>query len=110
MDADSIRDVLPGVRRTLGIAVLPKIVTSPDVACPVSAGIFRPLVIFPQRLVERISPNQLRDVLGHEIAHVLRRDHVVVLIQHIVGAVFWPHPLVYWAESTSQPRAGGGLR
>ena len=48
------------------------------------------------RLPRSLEPNQLRDVLVHEIAHVLRWDPLVALLQQIAAVLYWPHPLVHW--------------
>lgn len=33
-------------------------------------------------------------MLIHELAHVARRDLIVVVLQNLAAAAFWPHPLV----------------
>src|SRR5262249_50406197 len=37
-----------------------------------------------------------RDVLIHEAAHLREGHHRVAVLQQLVGALFWPHPLVHW--------------
>ncbi|WP_417376251.1 M56 family metallopeptidase [Gimesia maris] len=73
---------------------LPELVLSVHVSGPVSAGLFRPRVIFPEQLASQIAPEALRDIFIHEIAHSVRRDQVILLIQNLVSALFWLHPLV----------------
>ena len=72
----------------------PALVTSPLVSGPLAAGILRPKVVLPTQLVETVAADELTDVLIHEIAHVVRRDQIVVLVQNLVAAIYWPHPLV----------------
>ena len=43
-----------------------------------------------------MSRDELRDVLVHECAHVVRRDTLVGLIQRAADVLFWPYPLVRW--------------
>jgi hypothetical protein len=57
--------------------------------------LFFPRVILPESLPERSTSHQLRDVLLHECAHVLRRDSWVRLLQRLAGVLFWVHPLVH---------------
>ena len=73
---------------------LPELVLSAHVSGPVSAGLFRPRVIFPEQLADQIAPKALRDIFIHEIAHSVRRDQVILLIQNLVSALFWLQPLV----------------
>ncbi len=87
--------IVEGVCGPLGVQSLPKIACSSRVAGPTVVGIVRPVLILPTRLVGILSPTELRDILLHETAHVLRRDPLVVLLQRVLGAVFWPHPLVH---------------
>ncbi|WP_417379924.1 M56 family metallopeptidase [Gimesia sp.] len=73
---------------------LPELVLSTHVSGPVSAGLWRPRVVFPIQLANQITPEALRDILIHEIAHSIRRDQVILLIQNLVSALFWFHLIV----------------
>ena len=72
----------------------PQLVTSNVVSGPIAAGVLRSKVVLPEGLVEQVDPESIADVLVHEVAHVVRRDQIVVLLQNIVSAIYWPHPLV----------------
>jgi beta-lactamase regulating signal transducer with metallopeptidase domain len=96
LDARRYADVLDEVRAALGAAVLPPVETSPRVAGPAAGGLFRPRVLLPEGLAETLTGSQLRDVLIHECAHLLRRDPLVGLLQRLAEALFWPHPLVHY--------------
>ena len=52
----------------------------------------------PEGLAEAIPGDALRDILVHECAHILRGDTRVGLIQRLLGVVYWPHPLVHYAN------------
>jgi beta-lactamase regulating signal transducer with metallopeptidase domain len=86
--------VLDAVRRGLGVEKLPPIRTAPLAPGPAAAGVLLPCVLLPEGLVDTLDDRQLRDVLIHECAHLLRRDPLVGLLQRLVGAFFWPHPLL----------------
>lgn len=73
---------------------LPPVFTSPRVVSPVAIGLFRPAVILPEGLTERLSPVQLRQVLLHESAHVAFRHTFGGVIERVVRLLLWPHPLV----------------
>lgn len=73
---------------------VPTLVLSSDVSGPIAAGIRSPKVVLPTAFVRQINSEQLRDILIHEVAHIVRGDQLVVLLQNIVEAVFWMHPLV----------------
>ncbi len=94
VDPDEIRRSLEHRPRYVGISRLPAIAISWRVGAPVTAGVFRPTVILPEQMFKRLKLDQLHDVLVHECAHVIRRDHLVSLLQRVVHILFWPHPLI----------------
>ena len=53
---------------------------------PLAVGFSRPSVVLPERLIGVASENEIRDVLVHEVAHIVRRDHLVVLLQELAGS------------------------
>src|SRR5207244_2245760 len=70
--------------------------SSPGLLEPGVVGLFRPILLLPAGIVERLTPRQLEAVLAHEMCHVRRRDNSTSAIHMIVEAVFWFHPLVWW--------------
>ena len=75
-------------------AVEPKFAFSDAVSGPIAAGVFGGTVVLPRHLVNQVDAANLANVLIHEVAHVARRDQIVILIQNLVAALYWPHPLV----------------
>jgi bla regulator protein blaR1 len=59
-------------------------------------GIFRPVLLLPERITERLMPEQLQAIIAHELCHIRRRDNLSAAIHMVVEAVFWFHPLVWW--------------
>jgi uncharacterized protein (TIGR03435 family) len=62
-------------------------------------GIFRPVLLLPEGILERLTPAQLQAVLAHELCHARRRDNLAAAVHMLVEAVFWFHPLVWWIGS-----------
>ena len=107
-----LRPVLSEIRRILGIDELPRVFLWLDEKLritPFTAGIFRPAVVLPKNLLETLDGDELRDILVHEFAHILRRDPAVGLFERIAKIMFWPYPPVRLV-SRNLARAGGGLR
>jgi uncharacterized protein (TIGR03435 family) len=59
-------------------------------------GVFKPVLLLPEGITERLTPPQLEAVLSHELCHVRRRDNLTATIHMTVEAIFWFHPLVWW--------------
>ncbi len=65
---------------------------------PLLWGWHRPMVVVPRQLINDLSPQQLRGIIAHEIAHFLRRDHWANLFVFIVKVLLWWNPVVWWAD------------
>jgi len=63
---------------------------------PGLAGIFRPLILLPESLAQKLSKSEIDAILAHELCHYRRRDNLAALVQMLVEAVFWFHPLVWF--------------
>lgn len=63
---------------------------------PVLVGIFRPTLLLPRGIADRLTPAQLAAVVAHELAHRQRRDNLTAAVHLLVEALFWFHPLVWW--------------
>jgi bla regulator protein blaR1 len=59
-------------------------------------GIFRPVLLLPEGILERLSPEQVQAIIAHEMEHVRRRDNLTFVLHMIVEAIFWFHPAVWW--------------
>jgi RND family efflux transporter MFP subunit len=63
---------------------------------PGVVGLFRPILLLPADIQQRLSRDQFDAILAHEMCHVRRRDNVFSAIHMVVEALFWFHPLVWW--------------
>jgi uncharacterized protein (TIGR03435 family) len=59
-------------------------------------GIFRPVLVLPEGITDRLSPDEFGAILAHELSHVRRRDNLFAAMHMAVEAAFWFHPLVWW--------------
>jgi bla regulator protein BlaR1 len=74
------------------------ILTLSSSACiePGIFGVFRPALLLPEGIADRLTKEQLAAIVAHELCHVRRRDNLAAAIHMVVEAVFWFHPLVWW--------------
>lgn len=62
-------------------------------------GIFRPVLLWPERLNANLEDQHIEAILAHELAHARRYDNLTASIHMLVEAIFWFHPIVWWMES-----------
>ena len=63
---------------------------------PAVAGIFWPTILLPPAMILNLPAEQLRIVLAHELAHILRHDYLVNLLQKLIEALLFFNPGVWW--------------
>ena len=66
------------------------------VRVPLVVGHVRPVILLPLGAVAGLPPTYLEAILAHELAHVLRRDYLVNLLQTVAEALFFYHPAVWF--------------
>ncbi len=93
-----VQAVVRQVGETLGLARTPRVVFVEAAVSPMIWCGLRPLLVLPTSLWRTLDEDSRRAVLVHELAHVRRWDHVLCWLEAIVGAVYWWHPVVWWAR------------
>jgi beta-lactamase regulating signal transducer with metallopeptidase domain len=84
------------VIREMRIARPVSILMSEEIALPLTWGIVRPQIALPADAVDWTTERR-RHVLQHELAHVRRLDAATQLVAQAASALFWFHPLVWFA-------------
>lgn len=59
-------------------------------------GIFRPVLLLPEGISDRLAPAHVEAIVAHELCHIRRRDNLAAALHMAVEAIFWFHPLVWW--------------
>ena len=60
------------------------------------AGLRRPSILIPARLLDELEEAELDQIGLHEAAHLARRDDYALLFQRVIEALFALHPVVRW--------------
>ena len=63
---------------------------------PSVVGFLRPAILVPTGWFLNMSPAHVEALLAHELAHVLRHDYLVNLLQSLLEVVFFYHPGLWW--------------
>ena len=92
---EPVRRVAEDCRRRLGVGDV-EVRLSTEVGSPVTLGARRPLILLPEALAVSLGPEALIAALGHEMAHVCRRDFAWNAAAELAS---WPiafHPAAAW--------------
>jgi uncharacterized protein (TIGR03435 family) len=83
----------------LGMHRLVRVVDATFVDGPVVVGWLQPVVLLPVAALAGLTPEQVRAILAHELAHVRRHDALVNVAQTVAETLLFYHPAVWWLSS-----------
>jgi beta-lactamase regulating signal transducer with metallopeptidase domain len=96
--SDPVRALLQ-VRTVAGKATrTAELCTSTEVERPSLFGFFRPRILLPPALMERLTPVELQQVVLHEMEHLHRGDDWTNLLQKLALVLFPLNPALLWVE------------
>ena len=84
---------LARAQRRMGFKHGTALLTSNELASPISWGLMRPVILLNNRAVE--ASGEAEAIIAHELAHVARMDWMKLLLARIATALFWFNPLVW---------------
>ncbi len=84
------------LQERLGLRRLIPLLESTRVHSPIVIGWIKPVILFPPGIICGLPPAQVEALLAHELAHIVRHDVLVNLLQRVVETVLFYHPAVWW--------------
>ncbi|MCH2133525.1 MAG: M48 family metalloprotease [Phycisphaerales bacterium] len=91
-----IKQVFESLKIDMGIAQGVTLLKSGMIHVPMVIGWFRPVILIPATALTSLTPEQLRIILVHELAHIRRHDHLVNMIQGMIEVILFFHPVTWW--------------
>jgi TonB family protein len=91
--------IVAGLQARLKLARPVRVLVSAVADCPSVVGWIKPVVLLPAATVLGLTPQQLEAVLAHELAHILRYDYLVNMMQTVAETLLFYHPAVWWASA-----------
>jgi beta-lactamase regulating signal transducer with metallopeptidase domain len=91
--------VVMGVRRRV------RLLRSDEIEAPFTVGSLAPRIVLPGRLADGGADSLSDCVLAHEMAHVGRWDDLVLQLQAAVAALYFFHPVAWFAFRFSREEA-----
>jgi bla regulator protein BlaR1 len=74
------------------------VMSSPMTMEPGIVGVWRPMLLVPDGLLDQLTAAQMEALFAHERSHVRHRDNLMAAVHMAVEALFWFHPLVWWIQ------------
>ncbi|HEX8090954.1 MAG TPA: M56 family metallopeptidase, partial [Blastocatellia bacterium] len=93
----SIAAIADECRAVIGLKGV-SILCSETIEIPLTLGAKRPVIILPESLLRAASPELMSTALGHEMAHIRRRDFLWNLIYELIYLPLSFHPAALFAK------------
>jgi beta-lactamase regulating signal transducer with metallopeptidase domain/predicted nucleic acid-binding Zn-ribbon protein len=87
---------LAALAERMGLRRRPRLRVLEGLEGPMTVGRWRPLILLPAALLTHMPAELLEALLAHELAHIRRLDYVANLVQSVVEALLFYHPVVWW--------------
>jgi beta-lactamase regulating signal transducer with metallopeptidase domain len=91
--------ILKTLSQKLGVKRRVESFFSPLTKVPVTLGVIKPVILLPVSAVTGLTPSEFEAIVAHELAHIMRNDYLLNVIQSIVEMLFFFHPAVWIISS-----------
>ncbi len=96
LDDPALLAAVKRLAERLGLSAAPLVAYCDRVAVPAVVGVLRPAILLPVTLTTGLAPGQIELVIAHEMAHLRRWDHLMMLVQRIAESVLFFHPALWY--------------
>lgn len=93
---ETMVELLENCKSEIGVNKRIALVKSKDVLSPSLYGFFRPCVLLPVDIENKLNEGELRHVMLHELAHVKRKDIAIYWVTGFVKIIHWFNPVVWY--------------
>ncbi|MFO0821079.1 MAG: M56 family metallopeptidase [Pirellulales bacterium] len=91
-----MRVLLESARTKVGWRGAVDLRNSESCVTPLVVGYWRPTILLPSTVLERLDDAELESVLAHELVHLRRRDSWVRLATAVARTLYFFHPVAWW--------------
>ncbi len=95
----ALHTMLDALANGLGVRRAVILLESALVEVPTVIGWLRPAILLPASAMTGLSPDQLRAILAHELAHIRRHDYLANIVQTVLEILGFYHPAVWWVSN-----------
>lgn len=69
------------------------------ITTPMILGFIKPIILFPVGMVNQLDIKETEAILAHELAHYVRKDLYVNVIQNLIEVLLFYHPAIWWISA-----------
>lgn len=69
---------------------------SKNIEGPITFGWFEPVILLPFSIFNHLSTEEIKCILLHEIAHILRYDYIILLLTELAQIILCFNPFAYY--------------
>lgn len=95
-DTSKINEIMHQQAQSLGLLFAPVLKITQHVNVPATFGFFKPVILLPVSIINRVPIEQIEMILLHELCHIKRHDFVHNLLQLLTDTLFFFHPAIKW--------------
>ena len=93
---EAILDLLESARHDLGLRRPVKLFVTADPISPCVVGAWHPRLVVPELALTELTPESLRQVFFHELAHIVRGDLWTNWLLLLARTLHWFNPIAWW--------------
>jgi beta-lactamase regulating signal transducer with metallopeptidase domain len=82
-----------------GLTYVPVLYEMQGISTPMAMGFLKPVIIIPSHIVTEKYIHGLKFTLLHELKHIDQRHNLWLLIESLIGAIYFFHPVIHWVKS-----------
>jgi beta-lactamase regulating signal transducer with metallopeptidase domain len=88
--------VFEGMKRQFEFPRSVRLMITDRVDGPSAIGWLKPVVLLPVTAITGLTAEQLKAIFAHELAHILRHDFALNVLQRSAESLLFYHPAVWW--------------
>lgn len=93
-----VLDLLRACMVETGLHRMPGLSALDQLPSPMAMGFLKPRILLPKRLLRPEFREGLRFALLHELKHVHQHHNWWLLVESVIGAAYFFHPIILWAK------------
>lgn len=96
---DYLKAIVDRIYKVVNLTASVRVRITDKIISPMVIGFVKPIVILPVAAISGLSTAQLEAVLVHELSHIRRLDHILILLQAIACQVLFFHPAIWFLNA-----------